>query len=239
MSLKKLGLVAMAVAALFAIFAGSSSAATALKTESATWNTSSGGVKTAFPEAGIAPKCSAAENLKLTGKILTFEAELTATGVSCSGTLKNQTVEGSPMAVGTGTLTFSGITVNKPSGCKLNGEANGSAKLTTESLNIAVDMHATEPGAAVTPIPVVTFKPAATNFTKIKLTGCAAEGSYPVTGTAVGEASNATGTPAKNQPLTFNATTNAAGTLTLAGNPANLFGKANNELSTGQEFQVN
>jgi len=233
MSLKKLGLLAMAVTALFAVFASSSFGATTVTTKPATWK--AGGV--AFPEAGKTPKCSAAENLKLKGTILTSEAELTATGVSCTGTLKNETVAGEAMAVGSGTLTFSGITVNKPAGCLLKGEANGSASLTTEALNIAVDMHS-EAGTE-TSIPVVTFKPSGTNFAKIKLTGCAAEGNYPVTGTALGEASNATGTAAKNQPLTFNATTNAAGSLTLAGNPATITGKANNELTTGETFQVN
>jgi len=60
-----------------------------------------------------------------------------------------------------------------------------------------------------------------------------------VTGTAIGKASNATGKPAKNQPLTFDAETNAAGSLTLAGNPATIEGNVNNELTTNEEFEVN
>jgi len=67
-------------------------------------------------------------------------AELTASGLSCTSTLKNETVSGEAMAVGSGTLTFTGITVNKPAGCLLNGEANGSAIQTTGELTISVDM---------------------------------------------------------------------------------------------------
>ncbi|HXF31013.1 MAG TPA: hypothetical protein VN522_05785 [Solirubrobacterales bacterium] len=256
MSLKKLGLVVVMTAALFAVFAGSSSGAiidhlTTITTKKAEWN--SGGTPFGNSEAtGKTPKCSAATNFVLKGTILGSEAELTATGMSCSGKLWNEGTGESAMAVGKGTLSFTGITVNKPSGCKLNGEANGSAKLTTESLTLAIDMHdeievETEPAGVVkkesvpkeTQRPVATFKSVGEKFTSIKLTGCAAEGSYKVTGTAIGEASNNTGVSASNQPLAFNATTNAAGSLTLAGNPATITGTANNELSGGEAFQVN
>jgi hypothetical protein len=231
MSLKKLGLTAMMVTALFAVFAGNAFGATSITTVEASWN--SNGAPFGSTEAtGETPVCSAAENLVLTGTILTSPAKLTATGVSCSGKLWNE----GGMAIGKGTLSFSGITVNEPAGCKLNGETNGTAKLTTEPLTISVDMHGEN---GVEGKPVVTFNPVLEKFATIHLTGCAAEGRYKVTGTALGEASHETGIGSKNQQLTFNAATNAAGSLTLAGNPAAITGKANNELASGKEFQVN
>jgi len=236
MSLKKLGLVALMVTALFAVFAGNSLGATKLTTKKAVWSNS--GVAFGSTEGtGKEPKCSAASNLVLKGTIIGSEAELTATTVSCAGRLWNEGTGESTMAVGKGTLSFGGITVNKPSGCKLNGQTNGSATLTTESLTIDVQMH--DVGEVETPIPVVVFKPVGEKFATIKLTGCAAEGSYKVTGSSVGEASNNTGVSAVNQPLTFNTTTNEAGSLTLAGNPATITGQANNELVGGAAFQVN
>jgi hypothetical protein len=237
MSLKKLGLVALMVTALFAVFAGNSFGATTLVTKKAVWNNSG----TAFGSteaSGKTPKCSIkSSTLALKGTILSSEAELTATGVSCSGKLWNEGTGESTMAVGKGTLSFTGITVSKPAGCKLNGEANGSAKLTTESLTIDVQMHAVS--GVETSKPVVVFKPVGEKFATIKLTGCAAEGSYKVTGSTLGEASNNTGVSAVNQPLTFNTTTNEAGSLILAGNPATITGEANNELTGGEGFQVN
>jgi hypothetical protein len=231
MSPKKLGVTAMMVTALFAVFAGNAFGATSITTVEASWN--SNGTPFGSTEAtGETPVCSAAENFLIEWTVLTSPAKLTATGVSCSGKLWNE----GGMAIGKGTLSFSGITVNEPVGCKLNGETNGTAKLTTEQLTISVDTH-DENG--VEGKPVVTFKPVGEKFFTLHLTGCAVEGRYKVTGTVLGEASHETGVGALNQQLTFNAATNAAGSLTLAGNPGRIIGKANNELASGKEFQVN
>jgi hypothetical protein len=256
MSIRKLGLVAAMITALFAIMAGNAMAEeiketiTTDTTEKAVW--SSSGTEFGETEAtGKTPNCSAATSFVLTGTILGSPSELTATGLSCSGKLWNDKTSGTSMAVGRGTLSFSGITVNKPAGCKLNGEANGSAKLTTEKLTINVQMthhdeRVTEPkgtvkstSAIVTePAPTVTFTPEGEKFATIKLTGCAAEGSYKVTGSSLGESLNLTGVSATNQKLAFNTMTNEGSSLILAGNPATITGTANNEIG-GAGFQVN
>jgi len=256
MSLKKLGLVAAMMTAMFAIMSASASAAieeniTTGTTVPAVWKT--GSTPFGNTEAtGKTPVCSAATNLVLKGTILGSEAELTATGVSCSGKLWNEGSGESAMAVGKGTLSFTGITVNKPAGCKLNGEANGSAKQVTETLTISVDMwhhdlRKTEPAGVTTftgePVAdakaIVTFNPVGEKFATLNITNCAAEGKYKVTGTGVGESANETGTSAANQKLKFNEMSNLAGSLTLAGNPATITGEANNELVGGEAFQVN
>ncbi|HXF32404.1 MAG TPA: hypothetical protein VN522_12870 [Solirubrobacterales bacterium] len=239
MSTRRVGLAALIVTALFAVFAGSALGATKLTTKKAVWSNS--GVPFGSSEAtGKTPVCSAATSIVFKGTILASEAELTATGLSCTGKLWNEGFGESEMAVGKGPLSFTGITINKPTGCKLNGEANGSAKLTTETLQLAVDMHGTNAEPSVeTPIPVVTISSMGETIAKVKLTGCAAEGTYPVRGGVVGEGGNSTGVSAHNHPTVFNMTTNEASTLTLAGNPATITGKANNELAGGEAFQVN
>ncbi|HXF32403.1 MAG TPA: hypothetical protein VN522_12865 [Solirubrobacterales bacterium] len=227
---------ALIVTAPFAVFAGNSFGATKLTTKKAVWSNS--GTPFGSTEAtGKTPKCSAATSIVLKGTILASTAELTATGVSCSGKLWNEGSGESTMAVGKGTASFTGITVNKPAGCKLNGEANGSAKLTTESATIDIQMH--DVGEVETSIPVVVFKSAGEKFATINLTGCAAEGKYKVTGTGLGEGASSTGVGAANSVVFFNETTNEAASLTLAGNPATITGKVNNELIGGEAFQVN
>jgi hypothetical protein len=258
MSLKTLGILVSMLTAVFAIMAASAAAAiedkiTTDTTEKAVW--SSGGTAFGITEAtGKTPNCSAATNFVLKGIILSLPAELTATGVSCSGKLWNDVSSGTSMAVGKGTLSFSGITVNKPAGCKLNGEANGSAKLTTEKLTVDVqmthsDVRLTEPehvtaftgDLVIAPAPVTTLKPVGEKSATIQLTGCAAEGNFKATGSVLGEAQNDTGVSAVNQKLVFNTMTNEINegtSLVLAGSPATVTGTVNNEIG-GAAFQVN
>ncbi|HXF32405.1 MAG TPA: hypothetical protein VN522_12875 [Solirubrobacterales bacterium] len=239
MSMKRVGLAALIVTALFAVFAGNALGATKLTTKKAVWSNS--GVPFGSSEAtGKTPVCSAATSIVFKGTILASEYEMTATGLSCTGKLWNEGSGESEMAVGKGPLTFTGITINKPAGCKLNGEANGSAKLTTETLQVVVDMHGTNAEPSVeTPIPVVIISPVGEKIATIHVTNCAVEGSYKVIGGTVGEGTTGTGGSAVNHPVIFSTATNEAGSLTLAGHPATVTGKANNELVGGEAFQVN
>jgi len=132
-------------------------------------------------------------------------------------------------AIVTGTLKFSELTVKKPAGCMT------APSLTTKPVTAKIY----EEGPTV----YERFEPTAgppERFVIFPLTGCAAEGEYPIKGTVFGRSANATGTEAANQPLTFSETIQktAGGSLTAGTNPAQLSGKANDELISGSEFGV-
>jgi len=234
--MRRFSIAVLTVTALFAVFAANSYSKTTLATKKAV--VSSGGAAVGSKGSGVTPKCSAAENFLIKGTVLLTELELRATGLSCTGEIYNEVVSGESMAVEEGTLSFTGISVLKPSGCKLNGEANGSAKLTTEALRWDWLMHLIQGGETAIPVKKALAK-GALKLAVIVLQACAAEGKYNLSGSAVGEASNSTGTQATNQPLTFNVTTNEASELTLAGSPAMIIGKMNEELTNGAAFKIN
>jgi hypothetical protein len=236
MRMRRFSFAVLTVSALFAVLAASSYAKTTLATKKAV--VSSNGTAVGGKGSGVVPKCSAAENFLIKGSVLATELELSATGVSCKAEIFNESVSGESMAVEEGTLTFTGMSVLKPAGCKLNGEANGSAKLTTEALRWDWLMHLIQGGETAIPVKKALAK-GALKLAVIVLQACAAEGKFNLSGSALGEASNSTGTQALNQPLTFNVTTNEASELTLAGNPAMIFGKMNEELSSGAAFKIN
>jgi hypothetical protein len=179
-------------------------------------------------------KCSkrGETNFILEGLVLGAETELTATGVECKeSTLSNTVVGTENMAVDAGRLNFTGVTVMKPAGCSVTG-----GEVTTEPLSTRLEMDSAGGGTTYD-----RFEPlagASGKFASIKITGCAIAGTYPVTGVTYGQAINATGVLATNQPLVFNATTNGFGTLMFAGKPAKITGEANNELVSGEAFRA-
>lgn len=183
-----------------------------------------------------AAKCAASETFTLKSKVLGAELEVQATGLEClETTIFNAEVEVEgkkiTMASASGKLKFTGVSVLKPAGCKI------ASTLTTETINGTVDEH------LIDGVPTIkeykTTKPASgTKFVSIKLEGCAAAGTYSLTGTVVGLGTTDTGTSAKNHPVVFNTETNATSELKLGKESASIFGAASFELSSGEEFRL-
>ncbi len=235
MSLKRLGIAMMAVLALAAVFASSALAGTP-NTNKASWTT--GTVKNAntLPTGkanGKAIKCSktaASPNFALTATVAGAPAKLTATGIHCEATIYNEVVAGIPHAKLTGKITYTNVTVDEPAGCTTP------ATQTTNLIEGEVKMVT---GSAK---PFIKFEPHAsagvTNFTNVKLEGCAAEGSYPLKGFTYCEMTNATEVHSPVQECGTNATTAAQSKLTLGPNAAALGGEIAIELVDGSDFGV-
>ncbi len=237
MSLKNLGVAMMALMALGAVFAPSAFAGTPT-TRKASWTTGTTKNANTIPTGkanGKAIKCrktAASPNFTLTGTVVGFPTKLTATGVSCEATIYNEVVPGVPHAKATGKITFTGVSVDEPMGCKTP------ATLETKLLEGEVKM--VEKGGVVSAKPLVKFEPDAvageTMLANIKIDECAAEGIYPVKGFTYCEATNATEVHSEIQECTDNATTAAQSALTIGPNPAALTGEITVELTAGGSF---
>ena len=162
-------------------------------------------------------KLKAAEKFTLESKVLGANFRFTATTLECEGcTISN------PGAKSAGVLSFSGISVDEPTGCSV------ASPIRTNALVDEVIMNPSGGEATFDK-----FTPAeGTTFVTIKITGCAAAGSYPLKGSFTGRTNN-TGVAAVEQPITFNAAEQATGggILTWGPQPANLTGKALSSLS--------
>ena len=226
MKLKYLGLALAAVMALSAVTASAASASPV--TKKSQWEIGETAVST--PQSVVCSK-KGTSNLVLSGTVLEAPTKLEATGVKCvEATISNEVVSSENMAVDAGKLEFTGVKVVEPAGCTV------AETLTTEALKTRLYMDST-----TTTKVFDRFEPAAGEtgkFISIKISGCAIAGTYPVKGFTYGEAENATGVLASNQPLAFNAATNEVSTLTLGGNPAKITGEANNELASGAAFRA-
>jgi hypothetical protein len=165
---------------------------------------------------------------RLNGSVLGATTELAASGVQCIGsTISNTTVAGENMAVDAGRLRLTGVTVLKPAGCTV------AETLETEPLSTRLQMDTAGEGVTYD-----RFEPTGGLFLSLKISGCAIAGTYPLEGFFYGQALNATGTLAANQPLVFDATTNGFGGLKLGGKPAGIAGELNVELVTGEAFRA-
>ncbi len=233
MSLKNLGVAMMAVLALGAVFATSAFAGTP-NTNKASWTTGTTKNANTIPTGkanGKAIKCrktAASPNFALTGTVAGSPAKLTATGVSCEATIYNEVVGGVAHAKATGKITFTGVTVDEPLGCstpatQVTNLLEGEVKMVTGS---AKPFFKFEPDATA----------GVTNFTTLKIEGCAAEGNYPVKGFTYCESTNATEVHSEQQECTDNATTAAQSALTLGPNPAAISGEITAELTAGGSF---
>lgn len=213
---------------LFAATAGDALAATELKTAPASWEI---GETLLVGSEGL--KCSIkSTNFKLVTSIFGAEVELQAKGLSCpEATITNEKVEGVSMAVASGKLIFTGMSVVKPAGCKTP------ETLTTELIKSKIDMHL-ENGVPTGRLITTTEPVTGTKLASVKITECAIAGTYVIAGKTVGESTVETGQLAKNIPVIFNAATNAAGAMTLGGFAVTITGEANRELTSGKEFRV-
>lgn len=165
----------------------------------------------------------------------TFKLEVPARGLTIQCT-EQSTVEGkitSPRA-DSGKISFNNCSVVGAPTCKVT------QPITTVPLVTELKLS----GTTV----YDTFKPASgTTFTTITISGCAAAGSFPITGQTCGKATNALGVQAVKQQLEFSKAITATciangyitGGLKFAGTEATLTGKANNFLSganAGKKF---
>jgi hypothetical protein len=215
MSLKKLGAGIFAVLAISAVMA--SSAFAAPTTGNSQWYINGSKLASGSSETVTCAK-TGTEPITLASTVAGAAVKLTATGVEC---VESKITQNGTMAEDSGKLRFTGVTVDEPAGCSTV------ATLTTEALKTHLEMDGTTTYDKFEPAAGETEK-----FVTIKLTKCAAEGSYPVKGYVRGR-SNTTGTAAVNQPLTFDSSSNAVSALTLGGNAATITGNAANTLTSG------
>jgi hypothetical protein len=170
-----------------------------------------------------AEKAAGETKLELTAAALGFK--LTATGISCVGCTIDNTVEGGHSA---GKLKFTGVTVDEPLGCVVASSLETGAL--TDRVKMGVAGHESETFDEFFTDPI---EGAAQPFITIKITECAAAGSYKVSGTVTGHSANATGVEATTQTLRFSEAdqANGGGALTMGGKTAQLMGEVTNKLS--------
>ena len=214
MRARKLGVVLVAVLAMTAVAASAANASE--------WYI--GATKLSGSES---VKVEASEKFTLESQVLGANFKFTATTLECEGcTISN------PGAKSAGKLSFTGLTVDEPAGCSV------ASPITTNAL---VDEVIMDPSGGEATFDK--FTPAeGTTFVNIKITGCAAAGTYPVKGTVTGRSNN-TGVAAVKQPLTFSAAeqTTGGGSLIFWSKAATLTGKTLTNLSgahVGQTFNA-
>jgi hypothetical protein len=226
MRLGKLATALAVISALTAFFAGNALAAAV--TEDVKWFT---GAAPGVVLAG-APGLNAAQVEKLT-----FETEVAAkkvilhsTGTECVG-CKIENLGG--VAVGSGALKFTGVTVEKPEKCAT------AATLTTKALVLKADWMA---AAGVEPNYWL-FEPAAgavAAFMTFELTGAECPLAAPIVpkGTIFFKTANATGVNSAEQKASSSAAINTAagGTLHVGTEAASLTTTTKFTLATGEEF---
>jgi hypothetical protein len=219
-SLKVLGLAVVAVLALSAVMASAASAKQWYVNGSAT------------PLAGSETvSCKTATGFTLTSKVGEITLVLKATGVECLAGSKIENSGG--LGIDSGTLKFTGVTVEKPKNCSVSG-----GSITTNALNTELIVPAGD-----TTNGYDLFKPATgSEFVTVSITGgtCAVAGNYPVKGEIAGKG-NTWGTELVEQPLAFSPTIDGVTgkKLTFGGEPATMEGTALNLLSganVGKKF---
>jgi hypothetical protein len=176
-------------------------------------------------------------SLTFTSTLLGAPIELTAEGVDCVESTIDTTTAGVDHSEGK--LTFTGVKVVKPAGCKVPGEELTTGALTDEVImdptagsTVTFDKFFTDPvGGVAQPFITISFEGAE----------CALAGnSAPVNGSACGEAksnnlttANVTGTLTKVQTLLFGSAQQTTGgcALTFGKAAAQLTGAVDNKLS--------
>jgi hypothetical protein len=149
----------------------------------------------------------------LRGKVLGTTVEIVADRATCPESSISNPGE---FAIGSGKLQFTGVTVKQPLGCQISSTIN-TASLATQAMMEGTKVY-------------VRFKPVSgTTVMSLSLTGCAAEGTYPLKGTFFGQSPNLTKTEKPEQALAFSGTINtiAGGALTLGTESATLTGEEN------------
>jgi hypothetical protein len=205
-SLKVLGLAVVAVLA-FAVMASAASARS--------WKIAGTALSGSESVA-----CKTSTGFTLTSKVGEVNLVLKATGVNCIGSSKITAPSSD-----SGTLEFTGVTVEKPKNCSVSEGKITTNPLTTELLEPSGDKTN---GYDL-------FRPTTgEEFVTVHITGslCAVAGNYPVKGSIAGKG-NTWGTEAVEQPLAFSPATDTltGKKLTFGGEAATMEGTALNRLS--------
>jgi hypothetical protein len=243
MRLKKLGLAVMVAGVFGAIVASSASAV--VQTVEAEWYTGTNpagtlsttltGDETVTLRLGKHQLLGTPEpetKTRFTVKVGVNTYELTATGIECEECKITNGAANSEKAMGDGRIKFTGVTVMQPSPeCKVAG-----GTVTTNPLKAQADyMHE---GKAY-----VKFEPTAgpaNAFATVSVIECPLAANLVVKGSVFGEALNATGVGATEQPITFSKAIHETtqSTINVGGNTAILEGQAIAKLASGAEFGV-
>jgi hypothetical protein len=217
MRLRKLGAALVVIAALGIVLASSSFAAAT--TTDVKWYTGSPGTELSASETVSAKQAGTGT---LTTTIAGTAVKLSATGTEC---VECKIENSGGTAVGSGKLTFTGVTVVEPAKCTT------SASITTKALTIQSDWM-------IGTTNYIKFFPSAgeaTALTTVELagSGCALAGLYKVTGTVFAQSVNSTGTSAATQAFKTSGTINstAGGSLKMGENAATLTTEAAFKLS--------
>jgi hypothetical protein len=220
MKLKKLGLAFVVVCALGVVMASSAFAAA---------ETGTGAMAQWYTGAAPGTLLSGSETVSSSGtgelvtEVGTTKLILKSTGLNCL----NCKIENSGgVAVGSGELEFTGVTVSAPSTCAVTG-----GKVTTKPLKISADwMIGTADYIKFEPVTPSTFA----TLTLAKGTGaCAIAGSYNVSGSVFVKANNATGVQEVSQVV------QSSGAINKEAGGELLFGSKSAELnSTNGTFKL-
>ena len=220
MILKKLGVAILAALALSVVVTGTSQAAM--------WNSSGIGTWGSGQTAAAKGKIGATSGT-LTSKVLGSPFKVTFSVFETTNTVL---VESGPIAVHTAAAWhFFSITVHEPAGCTV-------APIQTTGLTGTAQMGNTE----ATKNSVYTkFAPSSGEvLATIKLTGCAAAGSYQLKGVLYMKAVNPTSTAAVWQESLTSGEINSSqgGALTLGKEPATLTGSIQTGLVSGESYSL-
>jgi hypothetical protein len=228
MSLKKFGVALLTVFVLGAIAANSAFATNAF-VGGGTWNV--GGPKLKEGEANAKELTTKANGkTSLVTSIAGVRMDLTAPEISCLGCKIDNTA--GTVATIDGVLSFTEVTVSEPAGCAVEG-----GKVETKPLTATLGM-----GGAGTKATLKFVPKEGTTFALVVLTGtsCPIAGTYKVTGTQFGEASNATGVFAETQEVKTSAaiqeSAGEAGSLKFGANPAVLTGALKGTLTSKEKW---
>jgi hypothetical protein len=201
--------------------------------QAATWKVGGSKLEAGATEA-ISSKLKSSK-LTLEGTVLESPLKIAATGVECMECQIKQVGSGpSASADRTGKVKLTGVSVVEPAGCS----ASPIIIIVVETFHVAIkgpkgifEMHGTV-------IEIFEFETLVT----IKITGCAAAGSYKLTGSLDGQ-TNGTGVLSTSEPLTYSPAIQKEekAVLKLGGNEAFLTGEIATQLSganSGKEFGV-
>jgi hypothetical protein len=205
MSLKKFGVTMLALVVLGAIAASSAFAENEFKETGGAWYTgASPGTKLAEGTSKTLTVAPVGEKQTLETTVAGLPLDITAKKVACSGTCTIKNV--GTKATIDGALVFSELTVSNPANCTTT------STITSKALTAILGMNTAGTKA------ILKFTPeTGTTFAVVELLGasCPISGTYKVTGSVFGEASNATGVFGVTQQVNFSKTIQEAqGTAT-------------------------
>jgi hypothetical protein len=157
---------------------------------------------------------AATETATLVSKVLGSELQVTTSTTACDATCTVD--QKGPVNHGAGRMVLSNLKVVKPAGCSIT------SPIITQNLTWEMIM---DPGGGTATF-IKYFPESGTTIAELTITGCAAAGTYPLTGSFACRVNN-TGVSAVKQPNTCNPTEQATGggSLKLGKEPASWYSR--------------